>query len=281
MSSETQNPLFKHFRQPQLHLKLPSNGRWWAAGSLELPVTGELPVYAMTARDELILKTPDALLNGSATSDVIQSCCPAIKDAWKMPTVDLDSILIAIRIATYGNRMEFASVCPHCESKNDHAVDLNALASQIECPDFDTTVKVDGLEIYIRPETYQEFSNNSMKNYEEQRILSLVQNQDISESEKITKFNEMFKKLVNANIDHVVRSVAGIKTEDGVVVDDYEQLKEFFSNCNRPIWDAVKDRLFDLGANNTLRNIPVQCENEKCSKEYTAPLLFELSSFFG
>lgn len=281
MSSETQNPLFKHFRQPQLHLKLPSGGRWWEAGSLELPVTGELPVYAMTARDELILKTPDALLNGSATADVIESCCPAIKDSWKMPTVDLDAILIAIRIATYGNRMEFTSICPHCDSKNDHAIDLNALAGQIECPDFDTTVAVDGLEIYIRPETYQEFTNNSMKNYEEQRILSLVQNEAMPEAEKLNKFNELFKKLVNSNIDHVVRSVAGIKTEDGTVVEDYIQLKEFFSNCNRPIWDAVKNRLMELGAHNTLRNIPVQCENESCGKDYNTPLLFELSSFFG
>jgi hypothetical protein len=81
---ETSNPLLKHFRQPQLYLRLPSEGKWWSADSLELPVTKEIAVYAMTARDELLIKTPDALLNGQATVDVIQSCCPNIKDAWKL-----------------------------------------------------------------------------------------------------------------------------------------------------------------------------------------------------
>ena len=31
--------------------------------------------------DEITFKTPDALLNGQATVDVIQSCIPNIKDA--------------------------------------------------------------------------------------------------------------------------------------------------------------------------------------------------------
>ena len=67
MSENSQNPLAKHFRQPILYLKLPSNGRWYPEGSVELPVTGEIPVYAMTARDEITLKTPDALMNGTST----------------------------------------------------------------------------------------------------------------------------------------------------------------------------------------------------------------------
>lgn len=280
MGTESTNPLAKHFRQPQLHLKLPSQGRWYAAGSLELPVTGEIPVYAMTARDELLIKTPDALLNGSATTDVIESCCPAIKDAWKMPTVDLDAVLIAIRIATYGNRMEFTSVCPHCNSKNEHAVDLNVIAGQLTCPDFDTTLSVDGLEIFLQPETFAEFTRKSIKQYEEQRLLAVVSNNDMPENEKIKMFSEMFNNLVSATVDQVARSVAAIKTEDGVLVEDTATLTEFFNNCDRTVWDAVKNHLQSLSNHNVLRRIPVNCENEECLKEYEAPLVFELSSFF-
>lgn len=281
MGIESQNPLFKHFRQPQIHLKLPSGGRWWAAGSLELPVTGELPIYAMTAKDELTVKTPDALLNGSSTVDVIHSCVPAIKDAWKLPIVDLDAVLIAIRIATYGEGMEFASVCPHCGTKNEHMADLTTLLGQIECPDFEQTVKIDGLEIFLKPQTYQEFNKNSMKSFEEQRLIAVVQNEDLSETEKVAKFNSLFKNLVSATVDQVVSAVAGIRTEDGVLVEDRAQLVEFFSNCNRPIWVAVKDRLAKLADSSALRHIPVKCENIECEKEYDTPLVFELSSFFG
>ena len=109
MSNSSPNPLAKHFRQPVLYIKLPSNGRWWPEGSVDIPVTGEIPVYSMTAKDEITMKTPDALMNGSSTVHVIESCCPSIHNAWKMPAIDLDSILIAIRIASYGKEMEFTS----------------------------------------------------------------------------------------------------------------------------------------------------------------------------
>ena len=110
MSTLSNNPLAKHFRQPVLYLKLPSGGKWYPEGSLDLPVTGEIPVFAMTARDEITFKTPDALMNGSSTVQVIESCCPSIKDAWKMPAVDLDPVLIALRLATYGKELEFTGV---------------------------------------------------------------------------------------------------------------------------------------------------------------------------
>jgi hypothetical protein len=34
----------------------------------------------MTAKDELMFKTPDALLNGQSTVEVVKSCIPAIQD---------------------------------------------------------------------------------------------------------------------------------------------------------------------------------------------------------
>lgn len=281
MGSESTNPLIKHFRQPQLHIKLPSQGKWWSQGSLELPVTGELPVYAMTAKDEITAKTPDALLNGQASVDVIESCCPAIKDAWKLPVVDLDAILIAIRIATYGPRMEFTSVCPHCKSQNEHAIDLNTLMDRISCPDFNTTVKVNGLEIFLKPITFQEYNTNSMETYEEQRLIAVVADQSLPQDEKLVKFNELFKRLVSITVNQVVKAVGGIKTEDGILVEDPAQLTEFFENCERPIWDAVKSRLQQISDGSELRNIPVTCDNDECSKPYTAPLMFELSNFFG
>lgn len=103
---QSTNPLASFFRQPKIYVSLPSKGMFWTKESLEMTENGELPVYAMTAKDEIMLKTPDALISGQATVDVIQSCIPAIKDAWKMPSIDLDTILVAIRIATYGEKMD-------------------------------------------------------------------------------------------------------------------------------------------------------------------------------
>jgi hypothetical protein len=281
MSDQASNPLSKYFRHPQIYLKLPGAGRHWPHDSLELPGTGELPVLAMTAKDELVVKTPDALLNGQATVDVIQSCCPSIKDAWATPLTDLDAILIAIRIATYGNEMDFVTVCPHCGSKNEHVADLGYLSSLIKCPDFDETIKVDGMEIFLKPITFKDFNESNMKTYEEQRIIAVVQNESMPEAEKIMRFHQLFKSVLDMTVRQVSSNVAAIKLDDGTVVENKDHIAEFFTKCDRPIWNAVKDKLKEFNDTSALRNIPIKCDNEECEKDYTAPLVFELSSFFG
>ena len=58
----TSNPLQKYFRQPKLHVRLPSGGKYYPPGALDLPESGEVAIYPLTAKDELLLKTPDSLI---------------------------------------------------------------------------------------------------------------------------------------------------------------------------------------------------------------------------
>ena len=102
---ENTNPLNKYFRQSAVYISLPTGGNY-APTVLEKSQTGEIGVMPMTARDEIKFKTPDALMNGQGVVDVVESCIPQIKDAWQISNYDLDTILIAIRIATYGETMD-------------------------------------------------------------------------------------------------------------------------------------------------------------------------------
>ena len=38
--------------------------------------------------------------------------------------LDLDTILIGIRIASYGEKMEYTSTCPKCENADNYEIDL-------------------------------------------------------------------------------------------------------------------------------------------------------------
>ena len=73
------NPLKNKIRVAKIYVRLPSSGKYNKL-PIEFSHTGELPVRAMTARDELLLRNPDALLNGDAVEKLIQSCIPEIKD---------------------------------------------------------------------------------------------------------------------------------------------------------------------------------------------------------
>lgn len=273
------NPLTKYFRQPIMYINLPSAGKWYPSGTLEMPVTGSIPVYAMTAKDEITLKTPDALLSGQSTVNVIESCCPNIKNAWKLPIVDLDTILIALRIATYGKSMEFTTVCPHCGTKNEHAVDLTVLISNIKTTDWDSPTIVNGLEIYIRPQSFEEFNKNNTVNYEEQRILQLVSNEEMDETEKLVRFNQLFNKLVDTGINQVAKSIKCIKLDDGTEVSNSEYIAEFLANCDKSVWEELQNRIAKMREDTQLK-ITTPCENPECLESYETPFVFEQSSFF-
>ena len=70
--------LVKYTRSPQIYISLPSQGNFWPEGTLDMPANSELPVLSMNSYDELTLKSPDALMNGQAVVDVIQSCITSI-----------------------------------------------------------------------------------------------------------------------------------------------------------------------------------------------------------
>ena len=146
---ENANPLNKYFRQPSIYVSLPS-GTDYPPHVVTPSKTGELGVMPMTAKDEIRFKTPDALMNGEAVVDVIQSCVPNIKDAWQVKSYDLDTILIAIRIATYGETMEMNFNVPVINEKLSHTVNLPAILDQIRVQKVDNefTLK-DGLKLTI------------------------------------------------------------------------------------------------------------------------------------
>lgn len=276
MAATAVNPLFKHFRQPGVYIKLPSGGKFWPQGALDLPPNEEIPVYPMTIKDEVLIKTPDALMNGSGVADVIHSCCPNIKDAWSLPSTDLDSILIAIRIASYGAIMDVDTTCPHCKAENTHPVDLRIILDEVKTPNFDP-VDIDNLVFYFKPQTFKLLNSNNLIAYEQQRLVSAISSSDLSEEEKTQQFNQLFPKLTDLNIMALVNCIEGIQVGNEVV-SDINHIKEFVTNCDRNIYKAIKDHIDSFITESKIPPIRLQCL--ECAEAYSSEILFEQSNFF-
>ena len=278
MVTNTSNPLMKHFRQPAIYLKLPSNGAYWPEGSIDLPVTNEVPVLPMTTRDEITLRTPDALLNGQGVVDVIRSCIPSIKDPWKMPSVDVDAALVAIRIASYGADMEVNSNCPHCKEMNSHTIDLSHIMPRYKMPAYDHLVDVDELKIKLKPPAYFSVNRNSQIMFEEQRILQAINDETVPEATRTIRFNEHMSKLISLNIDSLTASTQYIETPDGLKVTDENFIRDYYANASTGAVKAVRERLDSLSEEATLPKVQVQCES--CEATYDMSIEFNYSTFF-
>lgn len=279
------NPLKKFFRQPKLYIKLPSAGNFYPAGSLEFTETGEYPVYAMTAKDEISMKTPDALLNGQSTVDVIQSCVPNIKNAWVTPSIDVDALLVAIRIATYGEHIDVDVKIPKTDIEKTYTADLRLVLDKLLQATFDPVVEVSPeMTVFIRPLNYMEFTKNAIKTLEEQRIFNLVNDENMDEERKIALFNKSFKKLTDITVGMVSQCIEKIATPDGEV-SDQSFIAEFIENADKQFFTKIMQHLEKQKTNFQMEPYKIITSEEEqaagAPKEFELPLTLDAASFFA
>lgn len=272
------NPLQQYFRQPAIYIKLPSNGDFYPEGAIDMPPNREIPVYPMTAIDEITYRTPDALFNGSATTNVIKSCVPNILDPWSIPAMDVDTILVSIRIATYGHDMEIESTCPHCKNQDQFNVDLRTVLEKIRTPNYHESIKYRDIEIYFKPMTYKNLNDNNQKQFEEQRMLQAASNPDQNEDEKLNILSKALQKITEITVEALGQSIAGVKTPNALVTEQVF-INDFLRNCDRTIFNQIRDHIVNHKTMSELQPLLITCPN--CSKEYSQSLTLDMSSFFG
>lgn len=279
------NPLISYMRQPKIYIQLPSNGLFWEKGSIDMPENNELPVYSMTAKDELTFKTPDALMNGQAIVDVIQSCVPNIKDAWKCPGIDMDLILIAIRISTYGGRMTISHQVPGTDETVNHEIDLTALMDQIlSTINWNETVAVNpDIICGIRPLTYKHMTDIGIRTFESQKIMQSIASSDLTDEQKLEFFNQGLSKLTDLTVEMIAESVFYVKTPD-TVVEDRNFIQEFIQNADAGLTQKIQELINENKKSTGIRPLIIYSTEEQilagAPESYEVPITMDNSNFF-
>lgn len=278
------NPLLSHMRQPKIFIKLPSNGKYWPEGSLIHSVNDEYPIYSMTAKDELVLKTPDALINGQAVVDVIQSCMPNVKDAWACPNIDMDVILIAIRIATYGHMMPLQVTHEDLEGgSGEFEIDLRTILDQLQ-QDIQWNERIEvksNLILYIKPLDYKTANSNNLAEFESQRIMKIVKDESLSEAQRLEYFKESFKRLTEITVGIINHCIYRIDSNLGSTEDE-EFIKEFMENSDREVFDQVKVRLDEMQKTNGIKPMKINLSQDpENPNTVELPIVFDYASFFA
>lgn len=270
------NPLSAHFRAPKMFTPLPSQGRFYSDDVVEMPETKELPVFSMTAKDEMIMKNPDALLNGEAVAQVIQSCVPNVKNARGMMSSDIDVLLVAIQGATYGDEVEVTAECPKCEEQQTGAASVEAAIETMGSLEESYIVNHGSLDIEIRPFTYSSTIQAGITNFQSTRSLQALA--DVTdEMERLRLFNDNFKQIAELNFSLIVDSVAKISVtdEDGETIDveDRDHIVEFLNNAENSVGKAIEQKIQDINSIGINHEMPMQCE--KCLDDEGNPYTFK------
>ena len=282
--TENTNPLNKYFRQPAIYVSLPS-GTKYPSHVVTPTQTGELGVMPMTAKDEIRFKTPDALMNGQGVVDVIQSCVPDIKDAWEIKSYDLDTILVAIRIATYGETMEINFTVPVANENVSHTVNLPAILDTLRATKVDEHVVLnDGLKITVRPLTYKDMTSTSLQTFQQQKMYTAIQDSQLSDEEKAKRFNDAFKALTDLNSSILLKNINGVTMQDGKEITDPTHIKEFVENANTTLIKEIENKLTQLRGQGAVKPLRLKATDDQIKKgapaSYEVPVTFDTSNFF-
>lgn len=271
------NPLKQYFRRPAVYIKLPSKGEGYPIGALEMPENGELPVYPMTAIDEITTRTPDALFNGSAITELIRSCIPNIKDPWAVPNVDLDAILVAIKAASSSTgEMDLDSFCPSCEQISQYKINLAAILSSISSPDFTKELEVGELKIKLKPLSFREVNQASMEQFEFQRIASQIDNIE-NDDERSKILQQSLERVTEITMTLISQSIEYIQTP-GMKVEEKEFILDFLRNCDRNLYITIRDHSSELRQASEVKPMHVTCGS--CGHEYDQAITLNPTDFF-
>jgi hypothetical protein len=270
------NPLQQFFRQPKIYISLPSQGVYNKPGTFSGNIE-RLAVYGMTGMDEIMLKTPDALLSGESTAKVIQSCCPEITDPWDVSLLDSDILLTAIRIATFGNNFLVGKTCSNCATENEFSLDLSGLIDYYSTCKYDSKLVLKDLVVHTRPLTYKQSTEFSVRNFQlQQKMRQVVSIKDTDEQQQAV--SSAMEELAVLRNDLFVANIESVSAGD-TLVTERAFISEWLNNVDRDVVNSLKDHLENNKDKWTAPSHKVKCEN--CGTEDTVLIELDQSNFFA
>ena len=271
------NPLRQYFRRPGVYITLPSGIENYSDDVIEKTENGELPVYPMTAIDDITTKTPDALFNGDAIVQIIKSCVPNIKDPWKILSNDLDSILIAIRAAGGQESVDVESECPSCQALGTYGVNLQTLLASLKPGDYHKILEYGELKIKFKPLHYKEMNEAGLGQFEIQaKYKNLADIKDMDERNRLSQ--EALKDITLLTMKILAKAVEYVQTPNATVTE-VEFIQDFLTYADTKTYESIRDYHSALRAESTIQPLEITCV--ECQHQYKQSFSLNVSDFFA
>lgn len=266
------SPLQKYYRTAQIYISLPSGKNFYKKDVLELSDSGEVGVMPMTAKDELLLTSPDGLLNGESLAEILRSCVKGLHNPKGLIINDIEVLMLAIQYATYGKKNETEVVCPACNHLNTFNIDLQNVLETVKFlnPPFPVNLS-SGLTVFVRPYSYTDTMKALSMSLEQSKLKRIMEDQVSTEEQKLSMFGELFKRVSSLNQDLVVNCVHKVVSEtDNINVEDKAQIKDFMFNISSEDARLVEQEIAKVNKITYNNQLHVTCQ--KCKHEWDSDL---------
>ena len=270
MTETQKNPLIAKMQRvvQGTTIRLPSKGLFYDNGELrEDVIDGQVVVYPMATLDEIIIRSPDMLLQGTAVEQVLGRCVPQILKPSAILSKDVDYLLVMLRKISYGDKTTIPFTCPICDEKaqekgekaesHDYPLSMsyfvnNSKEIEAEAIQSNYTLTLENsMVIHLRPSTFAEMV----------KMFGI-------EDTKMTA--EEIEDVVLSSILSVIKDVDGIK--------DREIVKEWLHAIPVSVKNEIIGQISNANNFGPTFSYVITCVD--CKKEHDINYILNPVSFF-
>ena len=274
------NPLLDDIRTtsviPTVEIALPTKGHFYAPGEVldEGVDPDEVTILPISILDESTFADPMMMISGHAISKMIRRVCPQVISPGDLSELDVQAILIASRIASYGPTMRLTAECPteKCDHKNTIEINLNEhiqrfspytaeelLLFQVDLPEVKQKVQ-------LAPMTYVDTVDINLASMRIAQGLGDFAEPDQSATSLDPIFLEtyvtVFQKSLMTNLEAVVGSIQYVNTSTGQTVHDRDTIREWLMELVKPSMSRITNRIAEINTAIKERSmLEYQCQN--------------------
>ena len=278
------NPLIEDLKQheafPETSISLPSSGVWYSNDMFtEGTDITDISIRVLGIVAEQNLKDPLLMLTGEAIPKMIKTIAPEILNPMELCEMDLEAILIASRIISYGHLLELNHTCESeiseeegktqtCGYENTIMVDLNDFIQRYhpltdeDLEEYQYKLSMVDQKVYLRPFPYSSvidlLKSGIIRDQQFERIQDeFGEDRDLADlvtSETGTKlYSEILDLNTKSSIDSVVSSIHCVESSSGQKVADKTFIKEWLINLRMDEMQELLKKINTLTAENTKR----------------------------
>lgn len=272
--------LQKFYRTPKLFVPLASGNSYYDASVIEYTSEGEIGILPMTVHDEMALKNPDALLNGEAISNVLRNCVPTLKEPKLLLSIDIEALITAIRIASFGETTDVTFACPECKKDTEVSLNLKAAFHQMKMLPATNVVHLpSGLSAFLKPSDYEGDIISFKISMESKRLIAEIAKEDESSPDRADLVKQLYKNVASHTIDLLVRSITRLVCDkEGIDVTDKKEIADFLSNTSSSDIKLISNAVKEINSCGLNKIYKINCK--ECKHVWEESYEYSISSFF-
>lgn len=305
------NPLLEDLYQtlPGVSIALPTRGIYYPAGTFQDGTDlNDFPVGVLTMVDEMRFRDPYLQASGKAMKEMVLRLRPQIQDFDVLCDIDIEAIILAARLASYGTHLDQHITCSNpdtyeemnpdtneptgeklsvCRYEEDRTIDLGVVALNYapieDLEEFVFTLEPYNQEITLKPITHAMSLRMTKSFIDRQRNIDRLNEfgdeVSVMDDRVINSYMSIMDMSIDMTIELVADSIFSVKRAKGKSIYTHDFIIEWVKRLPPEAIQFINGKINEL-IERIKRMSVVDYTCPECGHEQKIPLVLDADKLF-